>query len=87
MYSVNSNRLRQIGWLLFWSLAAISALVVLLFLWAAVPTLVVIAKGGSGHIWFFGSIGFALATSLAYLALAVAVIIKRRARGASGVGT
>jgi hypothetical protein len=83
----SSITLRRIGWLLFWSLAAVSGLAVLLFLWAALPALIAIAHGGSGRVWLFGDAGFFLVAALMYLAVVGHVIIKRRARGANGVGT
>ena len=51
VHFVNSSiTLRRIGWLLFWSLAAASALAVLLFLLVALPALIAIAQGGSGDV-------------------------------------
>lgn len=86
-FANKSIMLRRIGWLLFWSLAAISLLVVLLFLWTAVSTLTAISNGGSGGVWLFGTAGHSLAAAIVYLAVVVRVIIKRRTRGADGVGT
>ena len=88
MHFVNSSiTLRRIGWLLFWSLAAASALAVLLFLLVALPALIAIAQGGSGDVWLFGDAGFFLAAALMYRAVVGLVIIRRRAQGANGVGT
>ena len=88
MYFANKHIvLRRVGWLLFWSLAAVSVLVVLLFLWAAAPTLAAIANGGSGHVWFFGEAGYLLAAALMYLAVVARVIIRRRAGGTKRIGT
>jgi len=82
----SSITLRRVGWLLFWSLAAVSALALLLFLWVASPALIAIAQGGSGRVWVFGNAGFFLLAALMYLAVVGHVIIKRRARGSNGDG-
>jgi len=79
--------LRQVGWLLFWSVGAVAALVVLLFLWAAVPVWLTSAKGGWSHLWFSGHANLVLVAAVAYLAIAIAVILKRHTRGANGAGT
>lgn len=88
MHIVNSSiTLRRIGWTLFWSLAVVSAFVVLLFAWVSWPALIAIAQGGSGRVWLFGDAGFFLVAALMYLVVVGHVIIKRRARGANAVGT
>lgn len=87
MHFVNSNvTLHRIFWFLFWCLAVFCAFVVLLYLWIALPVLMAIARGGSAHLWLFGDAGLFLVGALIYLAVVVHVVIKRRARGADGVG-
>lgn len=49
--------LRRLGWLLFSLLAIASAVVVMLFVGAAVPVVVTIAQGGRAELWFFGRAG------------------------------
>lgn len=79
--------LRQVGSLLFWSAGVVAALVVLLFLWAVVPVWLTSAKGGWSYPWFFGHAGLVLVVAVAYLAIAIAVILKRHTRGANWAGT
>lgn len=79
--------LRRIGRLLFWSMTAAAALVVLLFLRAAVPVWLAITEGGLGHFWFFGPFRFVLMAAIACLAAAVAVAIRQRTRGDNRAST
>lgn len=68
-------------WLLFWSFAVVALLVIVVFARAAIPVLVVIARGGDGRIGFFGATGFVVLASVVYLALAMVVLAWSRRAG------
>lgn len=74
--------MRKAGWLLFWILAAVALLDVLLFAYVAVTALGAF-EGGHGRIWFFGNAWLAVSASVLYLVLVAVVFAKRRSRGAS----
>ena len=80
--------LHQLGWLCFWLLALASLLVLLTFLWFAIPAGITIARGGWSRIVFAGHTGYLLAASVTYLLFAFAVLLKRRPRtDVAGSGT
>ena len=69
---------RKVAWALFWLTTFLALLVVLLFVYAAAPVLFAIARGGYGHIFFFGNTGFIVLASALYLAIVAAVFLKNR---------
>ncbi|WP_337053122.1 hypothetical protein [Pseudoxanthomonas sp. USHLN014] len=69
---------------LFWTLTAIAASVVALFLWAAAPLALTLARGGRGELWFFGDGALVLAAALAYLIAAALFVVRDRTRKRSG---
>lgn len=72
----------KIAWLLFWLLAFLSLLIVLLFAYAVFPVLAALAQGIYVGFWFAGNTGFILLVAALYLAVAIVVFAKRRAQGA-----
>ncbi|RZZ83753.1 hypothetical protein [Pseudoxanthomonas winnipegensis] len=69
---------------LFWTLTAIAASVVALFLWAAAPLALTLARGGRGELWFLGEGAMVLAAALAYLVAAALVVARQKARERNG---
>lgn len=69
---------------LFWTLTAIAASVVALFLWAAAPLALTLARGGRGELWFLGDGALVLAAALAYLIAAALFVVRDRTRKRSG---
>lgn len=66
--------------LLFWTLTVMAAAIVGLFLWAAAPLVLTLARGGHGELWFFGAGAPVLAAALAYLLAAACVVVRRRSK-------
>lgn len=75
-----TNAARRSLWLLFWVGAALSGVIVLLFLWAAIPVAIAIAQGGSARLWFFGHTGYAVAAAALYLVVVACVLVLRARR-------
>ncbi|WJI15814.1 hypothetical protein MWN52_00425 [Pseudoxanthomonas winnipegensis] len=77
-------RWRWLCRVLFWALTAIAASVVALFLWAAAPLALTLARGGQGELWFLGDGALVLAAALAYLIVAALVVARQKARERNG---
>jgi len=71
---------RRALWALFWAGAALSSVIVLLFLWAAIPAAVAIAQGGWAQLWFFGNTGYVVSAAALYLVVAACIFIRRARR-------
>ncbi len=77
-------RWRLLRRVLLWTLTAIAASVVALFLWAGAPLALTLARGGQGELWFLGDGALVLAAALAYLVAAALVVIREKARERNG---
>ncbi|HCH0555848.1 TPA: hypothetical protein NKO30_005969 [Pseudomonas aeruginosa] len=67
---------------LFWALTVAAASIVGLFLWAAAPLVLTLARGGHGALWFFGAGAPVLAAAGAYLLVAACIVVRRRTKKA-----
>ena len=71
---------RRALWSLFWAGAALSSVIILLFLWAAIPVAFAIARGGWAQLWFFGNTGYAVSAAALYLVVAACIFVRRGRR-------
>ncbi len=78
------HRWRLLRRVLFWTLTVIAASVVALFLWAAAPLALTLARGGQGELWFLGDGALVLAAALAYLVAAALVVARDKTRKRNG---